>query len=436
MSQKPKYIHGLVCVMIALSLSLSNCKKDDGGSSPQRTASVTFAVDPATTFQTISGFGGANQMWGTQFMEPAEISAAFGTGVNDLGLSIFRVRISSNSQEWPLILESAQAAQSHGAKILASPWSPPAALKSNDSDVGGFLPPENYEAFKNHINAFIQYMADNDVDIHAVSVQNEPDIEVSYESCDWSSAQMGNFIAEYGGQIQGAQLAAPESFNFSQNFTNDLLNNTAVASNIDIVAGHIYGGGLQAFPLAAQQNKEVWMTEYLLNLNTGNSGAPAWTTYSEDDKWEETLDMLVSIHESMSLNWNAYIWWYIQRYYSFIGDGDQGTSDGEILKRGIAFSHFSKFVRPGYVRIDAQSDKSTEVKMTAYDSGDKIVVVAINTLGTGAGNVQFSVPSISGAEAYISSNSLSMESPELDILDDGVLVNVPPRSVVTILIDK
>lgn len=58
--------------------------------------------------------------------------------------------------------------------------------------------------------------------------------------------------------------------------------------------------------------------------------------------------MLETIHESMESNWNAYIWWYLKRYYSFIGEGVQGAPEGEILKRGYAFSHFSKFIRPGY----------------------------------------------------------------------------------------
>ena len=251
-----------------------------------------------------------------------------------------------------MILESVQEAQSYGIKILASPWSPPAGLKSNGSDIGGYLLSDNYGAFKDHLNDFITYMNNNGVDIYAVSIQNEPDISVSYESCDWSSLAMTNFIRDYGDSIEGAKLAAPESFHFDQQYSNVMLNDTEAATNLDIVAGHIYGSGLAPYPLAEQKDKEIWMTEYLMNLNTGNAGAAAWNTYSESEKWDETLTMLTTIHDAMSYNWNAYIWWYIQRYYSFIGDGEFGTVNGEILKRGVAFSHYSKYVRPGYVRVD------------------------------------------------------------------------------------
>jgi len=65
----------------------------------------------------------------------------------------------------------------------------------------------------------------------------------------------------------------------------------------------------------------------------------------------------------MSFNWNAYVWWYIRRYYSYLGDGEKGTTRGQILKRGFAMSQFSKFIRPGYIRVNAQSEnKSIDFK--------------------------------------------------------------------------
>ena len=283
-----------------------------------------------------------------------------------MGLSIFRVRLASDSTEWPFILESVKEAQKYGVKILASPWSPPANLKSNNSTVGGYLLPENYEAFKNYINSFVAYMASNGVDIYAISIQNEPDIQVSYESCSWTSSTMIDFLKSYGHLIEGTKIAAPESFNFNKDFTNILLNDVYAVENLDIVAGHIYGGGLGTFPIAVQKGKEIWMTEYLLNLNSGNSGSPAWTSYSESEKWDESLEMLHSIHEAMTYNWNAYIWWYLQRFYSFIGDGEQGTTDGEILKR---------------VRVNASTSKSTGLEITVYEGNNQIVVVIINRNG-------------------------------------------------------
>ncbi|MCO6477660.1 MAG: hypothetical protein J5I94_13600, partial [Phaeodactylibacter sp.] len=110
----------------ALAIALAaffSCNKED---SPPPVISepdpLKLVVDTETTHQVIAGFGGANRMWGTRFLRPDEAETAFGLGEDGLGLSLFRVRIASNQAEWPLILESVQAAQSHGVKILASPW--------------------------------------------------------------------------------------------------------------------------------------------------------------------------------------------------------------------------------------------------------------------------------------------------------------------------
>jgi glucuronoarabinoxylan endo-1,4-beta-xylanase len=409
------------------------CKKESEDPGP---LPVTVAINTDSTYQTIAGFGGANRMWGTQFLKPAEAKKAFGTDETDLGLSIFRVRLASDSTEWPLILESVKEAQQYGAKILASPWSPPANLKSNNSTVGGYLLPGNYEAFKDYINSFIAYMAANGVDIYAVSIQNEPDIPVSYESCEWTSSNMINFLKNYGHLIEVSKIAAPESFNFNKDFTNALLNDEDAVNNLGIVAGHIYGGGLGAFPLAEQKGKEIWMTEYLLNLNTGSSGSPAWTSYSKSEIWDESLEMLHTVHEAMTYNWSAYVWWYLQRYYSFIGDGDQGTTNGEILKRGFAFSHFSKFIRPGFVRVDAGKSQSTGLEITAYAGNDQIVVVIINRKNYWVNNLNFEVPAVSAAYAYETSLSVNRAEKEVTIPDGKVVVNISPKSITTIVVEE
>lgn len=418
-------------------LLTSGCKKDeDNGdrSTVVEAEPLMITINTETTYQTIAGFGGANRMWGTNFLKPAEFPKAFGTGDSQLGLSIFRIRIPSNPDEWPAILESALGAQQYGVKIFASPWSPPAALKSNGSDVGGYLLPENYGAFKDHINSFVQYMSYNGVDIYAVSIQNEPDIQVSYESCDWSAPQMIDFIKNYGDLITGAKLAAPESFRFDPDFTNMLLNDADATDSFDMVAGHIYGSGLGAFPLAEQQNKEIWMTEYLMNLGTGNSGAPAWQTYTSAAKWDETLSMLTTMHDAMTYNWNAYIWWYLQRYYSFIGDGEQGTTNGAILKRGYAFSQFSRFVRPGYIRVGTQTTNSN-LKITAYEGTDKIVAVIIND-GTFTGKIALGVPSVTTAAAYMTTSSINAEQQEVTLADNSAILSIVPKSVTTVVINK
>ena len=409
----------------------TGCEKDKPES-----GTVTITVNTDVTYQTIAGFGGGNRMWGTEYLKPEEAKKAFGTDDTDLGLSIFRVRIASDSTEWPLILESVQEAQKYGVKIMASPWSPPHDLKSNNSDVGGYLLPENYGAFKDYINAFVACMAANGVDIYTISIQNEPDVQVTYESCDWTSTQMLNFLKDYGDQIEGTLVSAPESYNFNKEYTGVLLNDTGAAENLDIVAGHIYGGGLEDYPLPAQMGKEIWMSEFLMNLSTGNSGMPAWTSYDESEIWEETLDMLHTIYGAMMYNWNAYVWWYLQRYYSFIGDGEEGTTFGEVLKRGYAFSHFSKYIRPGFVRVATDFSASTDLKICAFEGDDQIVVVIINLDSFSVNAVTVEVPSVTSVSAHETSVDLNRKEKSVNLTDGKVVLDISPKSIVTVVVEE
>ncbi len=417
-------------------LPFLGCKKDTtGGTVTPIVIPTKVAINPLTTYQTISGFGGANRMWGTQSLKPAEATKAFGLGDGELGLSIFRVRLSSNKTEWSIITEAVKEANKNGVKVLASPWSPPAALKDNNSDIRGVLLPQNYKAFKDYINEFIAYQAQNGAKIDVVSIQNEPDWKATYESCDWTADDMINFLKAHG-QIVGAKLAAPESLNFSQTMTNAILSNDSASTKIDIVAGHIYGGGLAKFPLAEQKKKEVWMTEYLLNLNSGNTGAAEWKTYSESAIWGESIKMLGTIHDAMSNNWNAYIWWYLQRFYSFIGDGEQNTTNGSVLKRGYAFSHFSKYVRPGFVRIGVDVPTSSPLKITAYKKDAQTIVVIINPETFPVKSVQLNGLTPKSVTSYTSTETATLTKKTVAATDNVIELDMVPSSVITLVINN
>ena len=86
------------------------CKKESDNSGPEPVPLIV-TINTDSTYQTIAGFGGANRIWGTQFLKPAEAKKAFGTDETGLGLSIFRVRLASDSTEWPFILELVKEAQ-------------------------------------------------------------------------------------------------------------------------------------------------------------------------------------------------------------------------------------------------------------------------------------------------------------------------------------
>jgi len=354
----------------------------------QRDTSITFSVnyisvtdiDLNITRQLIQGFGAANIVGWRPDMTTDEIEKAFGTGDGKLGFTILRLRISPNPNDWGNNVSTAKAAYQRGAKIIASPWSPPASMKTNNNLVGGELREDSYANFAAHLKAFKDFMANNGVPIYAISVQNEPDISVNYESCDYTPAQMVKFMRENAPDI-GTKVMAPESFQFRRNMSDPILNDSLACANLDIVAGHIYGGGLAAYPLAEQKGKEVWMTEHLTGEN------------SNSNVWSWAFQVASEMNSVMKAGMNAYIWWYLVRFYGPISDGtnDSGIK-GDVTKKGYVMSQFARFIRPGYYRIETADSpplSGAGISTSAYKDPvtSKLVIVAINTSTSARENV-------------------------------------------------
>jgi glucuronoarabinoxylan endo-1,4-beta-xylanase len=399
---------------------------------------IKLTINPTTANQTITGFGGANAIWGTDYLTTSEMDIAFGTGDNNLGMSIFRVRLSSNKNDWAGLVNTIKYANSLNVKVLASPWSPPAVWKSNNSvNGGGYLLAEYFDDFVAYINEFIQYMKDNSATVDAVSMQNEPDYTVTYEGCDYTKEEILNLVKNYAGNITEAKVVAAESFNFNHTFTDVILNDAVAVNNIDIVGGHIYGSGMASYPLAMNKGKEVWMTEHLLNLNSGNQPDNWTATTNPATIWTETMAMVDEIQKGMKNGWNAYIWWYIRRFYSFLGDGERGTQRGVVLKRGYAMAQFSKFIRPGYVRINASTDtETTGVTATAYKGNNQYIIVLSNTNKVSVGAISIAIPgTYSSVKSYTTSLSQSLNQKDLAVTNQNCIINLDAETVISVVID-
>lgn len=416
-----------MAVMVTVSQEAGLPEEEEKEEEPVVPVRVT--VDPSVEYQTIDGFGGMNLLsnWGkTQLMTDDEVDLVFGTDAGGLGLSIMRIRLHPEIARWNIAVPSAKRAyEKYGVKILASPWSPPASMKSNGNVIKGYLKPEKYEDYALYLEKFASYMKDSGAPLYAVSIQNEPDWDPDYEGCTWTPDQVYDFVSGYGHLVTSTRLAAAESLNMGHRYYDALLNDETCIENFEIVAGHIYGGGLKSYPLAGEKGKAIWMTEHLLNEDY------------ETDAWGETMTMVNEMNDCMTVGWNAYIWWYIKRYYSLLGDGEKGTAESAILPRGHAFAQFSRYVRPGYVRVKAVS-KVVTVRCSAYKGDGKVVLVLINNgsseqkdfrVGFGADMTDVSSASVICTSASSNAFSLPFES------DTSTLtVDLPARSVTTVVI--
>ena len=180
-------------------LAVSCVSGGDSSDGERLGAPVTITVDTSDRHQFVRGFGGMSNAWASPVITENDITTMYGE--NGLGYNIFRIMIYPDRERWSANVTAARKAKSYGALILASPWTPPPELKSNKSNIGGRLPRSSFAAYAAHLRSFVDYMAQNGVKIDVISFQNEPDINVNYDSCDWTSADMMDFVINYGREI-------------------------------------------------------------------------------------------------------------------------------------------------------------------------------------------------------------------------------------------
>lgn len=402
---------------------------------PSVYAADTVVVNTGKEYQTIDGFGGMNHPeWTGSDLTDAQRQKAFGNGKDELGFTILRIFVNPDSNQWNKAVPTAKFASQHGVKVFASPWEPPSNLAESDSNGGKLhLPKSNYTAYAQHLNNFGNYMKNQGVDLYAISVQNEPDY--ASEWTRWSTDETTDFLANYADKITSTKVMSPESFQYApetaswvkdggKKYYTKILNNQKAFANCDLFGTHFYGTqrAWMDFPALESCGKPIWMTEvYVPNSS------------SDADTWPEALDVAENIHNGMTVgNMSAYVWWYIRRSYGPMKE------NGNISKRGYMMAQYSKFVRPGDVRIDATEQPTQNVFVSAYkNDADQVTIVAVNKT-TSEYNQSFSMgsgESISGVTRYRSSGSENLAKSEISFNGTGFAAQLPAQSVSTFVVD-
>jgi O-glycosyl hydrolase len=353
-------------------------------------ANATFTVDTDTTYQYVRGFGGMYTPWDNAPQESvADFERMFSP--DGFGLNMLRIMIKADNtdiektmndmingldgdnKDQSMYYDIVKVVNKYGGYVLASPWSPPAAWKTNNHvNGGGTLRPQNYKNFANYLKTFCEVMYNNGAPIYAVSMQNEPTfVAANYEGCEYTTIEHRNWWQQAGTVVEGE--ARPFTYGVKGwgggkeidrvlTMTGEAHNNvtpfhtdttaalqTADARQfIDIVGRHIYGAGINPLADNLRWGREVWMTEH--NINSGEG------SYQNDSTWPYVWKMMHDVDLTIRLNGdNAFIWWTAKRFYSFIGDGanNAGTTDGAMLNRGYGMSHYAKFAKETWrVKVD------------------------------------------------------------------------------------
>ncbi|WP_103351451.1 glycoside hydrolase family 30 beta sandwich domain-containing protein [Amycolatopsis sp. CA-128772] len=383
-------------------------------------AATAVVVEPSNVQQTILGFGGMNHTVWISDLTAAQRETAFGNGTNQLGFTVLRIPVHEDRNNWSREVATARRASELGAKVIASPWNPPASMTESFSG-GKRLKYGSYGAYAQHLNDFTAFMANNGVNLYGISVQNEPDYASAWTA--WTPAEIVRFLRENAGSLT-TRVIAPESFQYRKAMSDPILDDATALANVDIIGTHLYGTSFAnlPYPLFQQKGagKELWMTEVYYPNSTDSA-----------DLWPQALDVGEHMHRALvDGRFQTYVWWYIRRSYGPMRE------DGQISKRGACMAHFAKWVRPGHQRITATANPQSNVYISAFKNGAQVVIVAINK-NTAAADLAFTIRDTGSATAqtWLTSASANLARyTDIAVSNGAFNAQLPARSIRTFVI--
>ncbi len=393
------------------------------------TATQTITVNPAKTYQTIDGFGFALTGGSAQLlmhMDPAPRAAIlhelFTRTGDGIGVSYLRLTIGSSDMnarvysyddlapgqtDVPMahfslapdqdtvipIMKQILAIVPRGPggpkiKTLASPWSAPLWMKTNDAAQGGVLLPKYFRAYATYLTRYVQGMKAEGIPIDTLTIQNEPLNEKNTPSMLMLSPEQDIFIKDNLGPAFRRAGIKTGIVLYDHNLDHPLyplsiLRDPAAARYVAGSGFHLYGGTVEAMTEVhnAFPNKNIYFTEQSI-------------TQPDNDGPLQISQAVARVMIGVSRNWskNILLW-------NLAADPTNGphtnnggctecsgalTIDGDNVRRNLAYytlAQVSKFVPPNSIRI-ASNDLDTLPNAAFRTPDGKQVLVVSNITNT------------------------------------------------------
>jgi len=267
-------------------------------------------------------------------------------------------------------------------KIMATAWSAPPWMKTNQSFVGGKLRPDCYAVYAAYLIKYLKAMRDRGITVHAITPQNEPLNQKNEPSMIMEASEQAEFIKDHlGPALSAAGLAAVELFCWDHNcdvpeYPLEVFADAEARRYLTGSAWHLYGGDISALSEVHQLYPEMKL--YFTEQWVGSDGQ-----FGDDLMWHVKNVLIGSIR-----NWSRVVFEWNLASDPFCcphtPDGEArcvgALTIGEEVTRNVAYyviAHASKFIRPGSVRI--YSDQQASLPNVAFLTpvGD-IVLIALN----------------------------------------------------------
>lgn len=327
------------------------------------------------------------------------------------------------------------AAKARGVnRLWSSVWSPPAWMKDNGQVInGGQLRTDKYQAYADYLARYVsEYKSRYGLDIYAISAANEPDYTASWATCIWSPEQFNNFIKNnlkptFAARKTPAKVILAETSYWTENMALAALNDPLSSSRIDIVAAHNYDySSGTPFTTAKARNKKVWQTEVSYFSRNDSS-------IKDGLIWAKQIHSFMTVAEASAWHY----WWLAKN----VTDGealinlDTANYSYSVNKRLFTIGNFSRFVRPGYIRLNSTTSPAPGVYTSAYKDSKtgKFAIVVINentssqslSLKLNSFNSDWVVPYITSATQDL------VELPGISLTNGGFNPTLPAQSVTT-----
>jgi glucosylceramidase len=291
-------------------------------------------------------------------------------------------------------------------KVMASPWSAPAWMKTSANLVGGELKPEAYDVYARYFGKFADAMEAQGIPLYAVTIQNEPHfLPPDYPGMRFDSPSRARFIGDHLGPLFAKRAKPIRILEWDHNWDEpqaplDVLANPKARGYIAGVAWHCYKGdpSVQTGVRNGYPDKDVYFTEC-----SGGEG---------NAKWEETFPWnMRNLIIGTTRNWaKSVLMWNLALDENY-GPHKGGCGDcrgiviinsktGEVTRNldYYALAHASRFVRVGAHRIDSTTGVEGLESVAFQNADDQSISLIV--LNSATATRRFSVREAGRTFAY------------------------------------
>lgn len=267
-------------------------------------------------------------------------------------------------------------------KLFASPWSAPGWMKDSRQMIGGKLLPKYYDTYALYFKKVIESYRQHNIDIYAITPQNEPlFLPPHYPGMEMLADEQVTFVAEHLKPLFEKSGIETKIFGYDHNWDRvdyplELLDKAEAA--FDGIAWHWYGGNVinQSRVALFYPDKEIHFTE-----GSGGEWIPAFEP-AFSNLMRTGIEIFRNGAKSMTL-WNLALDENNGPTVPGFGKStcrglvivNQRTQEYSFTLDYFGLAHFSKFVRPGAVRIASSSDQN--IRSVAFQNTDQSIVVIL-----------------------------------------------------------